>query len=112
MLYKRAFVLLLGILLAGTAVADRTTRLLKKVEGYVVYAVTSVDGEFNGCDFNKVIKLQDGTAFKCSTFAYTYAYSPDAVVFVKVTELQGRKLAQVKLLVENELMDMEPVLFK
>lgn len=101
-----------GLTATASVQADRTMRALSKVEGYVVYAVTTVDGEFNGCDFNKVIKLQNGTAFKCSTYAYTYTYNPDAIVFVKVAQFQGKSIAQVKLLVEGELMDMEPILLK
>jgi len=77
-----------------------------------VISVTNVDGDFQGCDFGRVIKLQNGTSFKCSSYGYVYAYSPDAVVFAKITAVQGRSFANVKLLVEGEVFEMESVIVK
>lgn len=101
---------LLGV--AMPAQADRCTRSLKKVQGYTVVSVTQVDGEFQGCDFGKIIRLMDGTALKCSSYGYTYAYMPDAVVFAKQATYQGKTFVMIKLLVEGELFDMEPTLLK
>jgi hypothetical protein len=97
---------------SSSAIADSTMRQLRKFEGYTVIAVTAVDGEFQGCDFGRVIKLQNGNVFKCSSYGYTYAYSPDAAVFAKVISFQGKSIATVKLLVEGEIFDMEPVILK
>lgn len=98
--------------LSGLAIADSTMRQLRKLEGYTVVAVTAVDGEFQGCEFDRVIKLQNGSRYKCSTYGYTYSYSPDALVFAKVSSFQGKSIATVKLLVEGEIFDMESVFLK
>lgn len=100
------------LLFSITCCADGTMRVIRKLEGYTIVAVTAVDGEFEGCEFGRVIKLQNGSSYKCSTYSYTYAYSPDAIVFVKVTSFQGRSLAMVKLLIDGELFEMESVLIK
>ncbi|WP_139260704.1 hypothetical protein [Duganella sacchari] len=92
--------------------ADGTMRHLRKMEGYTIVAVTSVDGEFQGCDFGRVIKLLNGMSYKCSSYSYTYAYSPDAIVFAKANAYQGKSLATIKLLIEGEIFDMEPVFLK
>jgi hypothetical protein len=108
-----SFITAVLLVFASTvALADSTMRLLRKLEGYTIIAVTSVDGEFQGCDYGRVIRLRNGSAFRCSSYGYIYAYSPDAIVFAKVTSIQGRSLATIKLLVEGELFDMDSVLMK
>ena len=105
---------LLGVLvLTGTpAHADRCTRHLTRLVGYTIVAVTQVDGEFQGCDFDKIIRFLDGKAFRCSSYGYTYAYMPDAVIFAKQTTYQGKSFATIKVLIEGEVFDMAPVSVK
>jgi hypothetical protein len=43
---------------------------------------TWVSGEFNGCDFDKVYRLDNGLIFQCAEFRYTYAYHPAVKIFV------------------------------
>lgn len=105
---------LLGALLlvSGPAHADRCTRPLSRLQGYTIIAVTQVDGEFQGCDFDRVIRFLDGRALRCSSYSYTYAYMPDAVIFAKQVSYQGKSFATIKVLIEGEVFDMEPVLVK
>jgi hypothetical protein len=99
--------LLFALALASTsAEADRSLRALSKLEGYTVVAVTQVDGEFKGCDWDRPIKLQNGMTLKCRTYSYSYSYAPEAAVFAKSFQHQGKSFAQIRLLVEGEVYDM------
>ena len=42
---------------------------------------TKVDGEFNGCDYDKKINLQNGLVFVCSSYEYKYSYSPEVMIY-------------------------------
>jgi hypothetical protein len=68
-----------------------------------------VDGEFNGCEHGKRIKLQNGSVFACAEYSYTYSYSPDVIVLGKQANLGGRQFIMIKLLIEGEVFDMSPV---
>lgn len=102
--------LLMPIIGAAPALADRCTRMLSRLQGYTIISVTQVNGEFQGCDFGKVIRFMDGTALKCSSYSYTYSYMPDAVIFGKTMTHQGKSFAIIKALIEGEIFDMEPVI--
>ncbi len=107
-----ALTLALFLATVTPALADRCTRLLRKLEGWTIVSVTQVNGEFEGCDFGRVIRFQNGTAFKCAGYGYNYAYSPDAVIFGKSGTFEGRAFVQIKALIDGELYDMQPVLIE
>lgn len=102
--------LLLSNFLATTVFADRCTRKLKSMEGYTIISITQVNGEFQGCDFGRVIKFMDGLTLKCSSYSYTYSFMPDAVIFAKTIVYQGKSFAVIKVLIEDEIFDMEPLI--
>ena len=76
--------------------------------GWTILAVTRVDGEFEGCDFNKKIEFVNGMVLECSTYGYTYSYSPSAVIFVKVGEYNDLEFYMIKALIDDEMYDMAP----
>jgi hypothetical protein len=79
----KAIILSALILMVSTpAFADDYEDLIK--EGYGALAVTSVQGEFNGCDFNRKIPLENGMTFVCSSYAYHYAYDPEVLILKNV----------------------------
>jgi hypothetical protein len=47
---------------------------------------TYVSDEFEGCDFDKVYKLDNGLLFQCADYRYEYAYHPK----VKIFFIEGR----------------------
>ena len=53
-------------------------------EGYAVVMETRVDGEFEGCDFDKVIPLTNGLVFVCRTYSYSYSYCPEVLILKHV----------------------------
>ena len=103
------------MLLVGSAapsLADRCTRVLRRMEGWTIISVTQVDGEFQGCEFGRVVRFQDGTAYQCASYGYQYAYSPDAVIFGKTGTFEGRTFLSIKTLIDGELYDMQSVALK
>ncbi|HTF36068.1 MAG TPA: hypothetical protein VK714_20475 [Myxococcota bacterium] len=104
-----ALVVLLLSLAPEPSMADLCTRNLRRLEGWTIISVTQVDGEFEGCEFGRVIKLMDGSSLRCSTYNYTYSFSPDAIVFGKKATNEGTTLLMVKVLIEDELYDMTPL---
>lgn len=105
-------VLAILVLSAAPASADRCARALRRLEGWTILSVTSVDGEFKGCDFDRVVRFTDGSAYRCSTYSYTYSYSPDAIIFGKTMSYQGGTYATIKVLIEGEIYDMSPIKVK
>jgi hypothetical protein len=53
--------------------------------------MTHVMGEFRGCDFNRVISLENGLLFKCGMYHYHYAYHPEVVIFGSSVSIDGEK---------------------
>ena len=88
--------------------ASSCERILRKLKGWTILSVTSIQGEFEGCDYGKKIALEDGSVFTCSEYNYTYSYSPDVIVFAKRTAYQGHTLVMIKLVIEDEIFEMEP----
>ena len=43
---------------------------------------TTVDGEWEGCDFEKRYRLMNGLVLKCSTYFYEYAYMPKVEILL------------------------------
>ncbi len=41
---------------------------------------TQIDGEFEGCDYDKVYPLRNGRLLICDEYHYTYSYSPQVIV--------------------------------
>ena len=79
------------------------------MEGWTIVKVGTIKGSFNGCEFDKLIELQDGTVLRCSSYGYQYSYMPDAIVFGKSISTGTVSGVMIKLMVEGEVYDMAPV---
>ena len=99
------------LFIATTAAADCSSELMN-LEGYTIIAATQVDGEFEGCDFDKTIRFTDGKRLRCSSYSYTYAYMPDAIIFGKRSTFKGKSFLSIKVLIEDEVFDMAPIVLK
>ena len=88
------FVLASGLVFSAPASASKLEDLAK--DGYGVVLETTVDDEFEGCDFGKHIKLSNGMVFVCSEYNYSYSNSPEFYVLKNV--LTG----QTKTLIDDE----------
>jgi hypothetical protein len=67
------------VLLIGKEKVDATLH-----NGSVV--TTHISDDFEGCDFDKVYRLDNGLLFECATYRYQYAYRPEVKIFV----IEGR----------------------
>ncbi len=108
---NRASALLVGFLLlsavpASTSATSVDTHVLRELEGWTILSVSAIQGEFQGCDFDKKIVLEDGSVFTCAEYNYSYSYSPDVVVFGKMLTYQGRAFIDYKLVIEGEIFEM------
>lgn len=43
---------------------------------------TQIDGEFEGCDYDKRYRLANGLVFVCGTYSYSYSYRPEVKIFI------------------------------
>ena len=68
-------------------------------QGYAVIEETQVDGDFEGCDFDKRIPLMNGLVFVCSTYNYSYAYMPDVLILKHVRN------GDMKVIIDDEEYD-------
>ncbi|RJT26046.1 hypothetical protein [Buttiauxella izardii] len=66
-------------LLSGHAIALDASDF-SDLEGYTVAKITKVDGDFEGCEYDKKITLINGWTLTCSTYHYSYSYSPQVAI--------------------------------
>lgn len=80
-----------------------------ELEGWTIAAVTSVRDEFEGCDFDKRIRFDNGWTLTCGGYSYSYSYHPDAVIFTKAFPFKGKNYWMLKVLIDDEFYDMQPI---
>ncbi len=88
----RPAVIAAALLLCGTAAALESFAL----NGYNRVATTSVEGDFEGADYDKPVELQNGMAFRFNSYHYSSAYSPKVEVFKKTFSVAELKALNVK----------------
>lgn len=69
---------------------------LTELKGFTLVTSTYVDGDFEGADFDKVVKLDNGMIFQFNTYSYTYSYHPAANVFAQTFSVAALKRLKVK----------------
>lgn len=79
------------------------------LEGWTVATVTQVEDEFEGCDFGRKIRFDNGWTLTCNTYSYTYSFRPDAAIFFKSMQYRGRSYRLIKALIDDEFYDMDPL---
>jgi hypothetical protein len=110
------YLLALSVLLATSLQALEADDLADLV-GYTIVVASTVSGEFEGADHDKLVKLDNGMIFQFTEYRYTYSYRPSAVVLARtVTTEELRKLIPsrihtkplilYKLIVEDEIYDV------
>ena len=86
----------LGLMLVfATVYAEASDLEALSRDGYGVVVQTRVDGEFEGCDFDKQIQMQNGLVFVCSGYSYTYSYMPEVLILKHITS------GDTKVLIKN-----------
>jgi hypothetical protein len=101
---------LLGVRSVAAIDADDLDELL----GYTMVAYSYVSGDFEGADFDKVVKLDNGMVFEFMEYSYAYAYHPSVAVFAdEVTVEEARTYGQeltvplvlYKLVIDDDIYD-------
>ena len=64
--------------------------------GYGAIEKTQVNGDYQGCDFNRQIPLMDGLIFQCMSYSYHYAFMPEVLILKHVTN------GSLKVLIDGE----------
>src|SRR5467141_5475559 len=78
---------------------------LDEIVGYTAITSSNVSGEFEGADFDKPVKLDNGMIFEFTEYSYSYSYRPEVIVFAETVTYQGRDVTLYKLLIEDDLYD-------
>jgi hypothetical protein len=99
-----------------TAEARIKERTLEKLVGWTLIDVKTIEGFYNdegqyeesfeGCNYDRIIKFDDGTIVECSSYGYQYAYRPNAFLFGKSVNHNGKSFTMFKMLVEDDLYDI------
>lgn len=82
---------------------------LDELVGWTIVASTQVESEFEGCDFDKKIRLTNGWVLICRAYSYSYSYRPKVVVFAKSVTYQGTSFSMIKALINDRLYDMQAI---
>ena len=92
---------LIGLLLCGGAISVVRANDLEDLakDGYGVIEETQVDGDFEGCDFDKHIPLMNGLVFVCSSYGYSYGYMADVLI------LKSVRTGGIKVLIDDDEYD-------
>ena len=53
--------------------------------------ITYVTGDFEGCDYDKIITFDNGLIFQCDEYHYHYAYHPKVMIVGKYVTIAGKK---------------------
>lgn len=77
--------------------------------GWTILETTQVNGDFEGCDFDKQIRFSNGWTLTCSSYFYSYSYRPETVIFVKSFPYKGQNYWMIKALIGDEIYDMQPI---
>lgn len=57
---------------------------LSRYVGYYILETTNVSGDFEGADYDKPVKLDNGMIFEFQDYSYSYSYWPEVIILVKV----------------------------
>ena len=108
---RQRIILAVAFLLLSLPASALDVNDLRELVGYTLVEITSVPGEFEGADYDKVVKLSNGMFFEFTTYSYSYSYAPDVAIFARKLELkqQSRTLIVYKLVVEDEIYEVTRV---
>lgn len=92
---KKLTTVLIGCLLSFSAMGSDLENLTKK--GYAVIDITTVKGyDFEGCEYDRMIRFNNGLKFQCSEYKYKYSFNPDVHI------LKHDRYGDHKVIIDNE----------
>jgi hypothetical protein len=69
----------------------------KVVAGYIENGKR--ESSFNGCTYGRILVFDDNTGVQCAEYNYSYAYRPDAFIFVRGSS--------IRICIENDWYDAQ-----
>lgn len=83
---KKCLAIVFGLSLAAIQTSGFGMSRLEglALDGYAVVERTQVDGEFEGCEFDKRIPLMNGMIFVCQGYSYSYAFMPEVLILQNI----------------------------
>ena len=107
----RIVVLLLVICIPAITSETLDVDSLGELIGYTILAASTVSGDFDGADYDKLVKLDNGMTFEFEEYSYSYSYRPAAVVLGKAIDIPGagRRTVIYKLVVDDEIYDVRRI---
>jgi len=90
-------VTILALFLIGNAIGARASDLEDLArDGYAVVEETQVDGDFEGCEFDKQIQLVNGLVFVCAEYSYSYGFMSEVLI------LKHIRSGEIKVLIDDQ----------
>jgi hypothetical protein len=84
---KLAFAVAVMLTLSIPLSAQIEVSKLGEMVGWTITADTNIQGEFEGPDYDKVVKLDNGWIIEFEDYDYFYEYHPEIVIFA--TQFKG-----------------------
>ena len=78
---------------------------LCELVGYTCIDCSNVVGDFEGADFEKLVKLDNGMIFEFNEYNYSYSYRPEVAIFAMERNYKGESHIMYKLVIEDEIYD-------
>lgn len=103
---RAAATLAAGMAVCGAAQSAAGCDGLEEVVGFTLVAATRVQGEFNGCEFDRLVEFENGLALRCSEQRPTEARQPPAYVFLRQIGLEGNTLSLLKVCIAGHIYNM------
>lgn len=83
----------------------------KRIAGYVD-SNGKRENSFEGCEYDRQIVFDDGTALACTSYHYHYAYHPLAAILIKTSDIGGQQFASVVMIVGDDAFEMRGFLVR
>ena len=94
----------------SAALCDDCCDILEDLIGYTIITTSNVSGTFEGSDYDKLVKLDNGMIFEFNSYNYHYAYRPKVIIFAKQLNMKGLKPINVyKLIIDDDLYDVTKI---
>ena len=90
---RKVLAVLLVSFVCCSLLGDEFEDVADELVGYTILSVKTVDGDFEGCDFDKKIIFTDGTYVTCMGYGYQYSYMPKAILLG--TNFKGHTLFKI-----------------
>lgn len=114
-IFRHIFLVIVASLFASTVDAWCTVDISKYVGWTIIYSGTvtgyvNEEGEqeddFEGCDHDRILIIDNSKSVVCVSYGYSYAYRPDIVILWKQHEMDGETYDFYEACIDDEMYDI------